>query len=393
MLPGLHHLPIAFAVLAWLSLAIWLVLFFAWGGFWRIWECDADRQAGPAPPAWPSVTAVIPARNEAESIPAAVAAIGAQDYPGSFSVVLVDDHSSDGTRELALRAAEGSPARITVVSAPPLPSGWTGKLWALSAGVASADDPAPEFFWFTDADILHAPDALRRLVARALAEHRDLASVMVLLASGTPAERALIPPFLYFFLMLYPPAWTASARASAAGAAGGSILLRRSALERMGGLAPIRAEIIDDCALARAVKRSGGRIWMGLTRSSRSLRSYRTFSEIRDMVARTAYSQLEHSPWRLLGTLAGMTVTFLVPAALAFSRSGPVWPPALLAWCLMAASFLPTVAFYRLSPLRAALLPLAALFYTFATVLSALRYWRGRGGQWKGRAQAQPGAG
>jgi hopene-associated glycosyltransferase HpnB len=388
MPPGIHHLPVVFATLAWLSLAIWLVLFFAWGGFWRIWESDADRQASPVPAAWPSVAAVIPARNEAASISAAVAAIGEQDYPGVFSVVLVDDHSSDGTRELALRAAEAASARIAVVSAPPLEPGWTGKLWALNAGLAAAADPAPDFFWFTDADIVHAPDALRRLVSRALAEGRDLASVMVLLASATTAERALIPPFLYFFLMLYPPGWTASAGA-VAGAAGGSILLRRAALERMGGLAPIRAEVIDDCALARAVKRSGGRIWMGLTRSSRSTRSYRTFSEIRDMIARTAYSQLDYSLWRLLGTLAGMMVIFLLPPGLAFFRSGAVWLPALLAWCLMTASFLPTVAFYRLSPLRAPFLPVAALFYALATLLSALRYWRGHGGQWKGRAQAK----
>jgi hopene-associated glycosyltransferase HpnB len=379
--------------LALLSFLIWLVLFFAWGNFWRVWEFDSDHAQCPSPAKWPSVTAVIPARNEAASIAEVVRGLALQDYAGEFSAIVVDDHSDDGTAELARRAAiEAGTAKVTILSAPKLASGWTGKLGALNAGVASAVTSAaacnPDYFWFTDADVIHAPATLRRLVSRAEADKLDLTSLMVLLKAETFAERMLIPPFLYFFLMLYPPKWIANPGARTAGAAGGCILLQRRALERIGGLSSIRSAIIDDCALARAVKRSGGKIWMGLTRSSLSLRSYKTFSEIRDMIARTAFTQLRYSRLLLLGTLIGLTVTFLLPVALTFTSNPYIWPSALAAWCVMTASFLPTVTFYRLRPILAPLLPLAALFYLYATWLSAVRYWLGKGGQWKGRKQA-----
>ncbi|HEY1424007.1 MAG TPA: glycosyltransferase [Candidatus Acidoferrum sp.] len=404
--------------LAALTLVIWLVLFFAWGSFWRIWEFDSDQAQFPTPTQWPRVAAIIPARNEAASIAKVVAALAKQDYPGEFSIVIVDDHSEDTTAKLALQAASESQTRfaIRVVTATELQTGWTGKLSALNAGVslfsstatpacpeerrgcaAVATEPTtspiaatlqPEFFWFTDADILHSPETLRRLATRAESSRLDLTSLMVLLKASSFAERLLIPPFLYFFLMLYPPRWIANRAESTAGAAGGCILLRRTALERIGGLSAIRSEIIDDCALARAVKQSGGNIWMGLTRASKSLRSYETFAEIRDMIARTAFTQLHYSILLLLRTLLGMVVTFLLPVVLTFSPNLRIWPFALASWCLMTASFLPTVTFYRLRPIWAPLLPLAALFYSYATFLSAARYWQGRGGQWKGRSQA-----
>jgi hopene-associated glycosyltransferase HpnB len=213
---------------------------------------------------------------------------------------------------------------------------------------------------------------------------------MVLLRAETFAERLLIPAFLYFFLMLYPPKWIAKRDAKTAGAAGGCILLRRAALQRAGGLAAIRSEVIDDCALARAVKRSGGTVWMGLTRASNSLRSYENLSDIRDMIARTAFTQLRYSAILLAGTFVAMILIFALPLALTFSANIRVWPFALAAWCLMTASFLPTVSFYRVRPILALLLPLAALFYAYAACLSAVRYWLGRGGQWKGRSQAKP---
>jgi len=386
-------LPFLPEILAFLSLAIWLVLFFLWGNFWRIWESDADRFATPAPQHWPRVTAVIPARNEASLIADVVAALACQDYAGEFSAIIVDDHSNDPTAEFARKAAleSGAAARFQIIPAPELAPGWTGKLWALNSGVgvAAAENPSSEFLWFTDADVVHAPDTLGRLVSRAERDHLDLTSLMVLLESRTLAERLLIPAFLYFFLMLYPPSWIARRSAKTAGAAGGCILLRRSALERIGGLGAIRNEIIDDCSLALAVKRAGGQIWMGLTRHSRSLRGYSGFSEIRDMVARTAFTQLRYSALQLLGTLIGLTITFLVPVALTFAPSPRIWLPALLAWCFMTASFLPTVTFYRLSPLWSPLLPLSALFYSYATLLSAVRHWQGRGGQWKGRSQGK----
>lgn len=370
-------------------LVIWLVLFFAWGNFWQIWEFDSDRAQFPAPPEWPRVTAVVPARNEAASIEAVIRAFAAQDYAGGFSVIVVDDHSDDGTARLAFRAATDTNAasRVRVISAPELIGGWTGKLWALHAGV-NESAAAAEFYWFTDADVVHAPDTLRRLVSRAQADSLDLTSLMVLLRAETFAERLLIPAFLYFFLMLYPPKWIVDRNSRTAGAAGGCILLRQAALKRVGGLAAIRDEVIDDCALARAVKRSGGTIWMGLTRASQSLRSYEHFSHIRDMIARTAFTQLRYSPTLLAGTLVAMILTFVLPLALTFSANIRVWPFALAAWCLMTASFLPTVTFYRLRAIWAPLLPLAALFYTYATCLSAARCWLGRGGQWKGRSQA-----
>jgi hopene-associated glycosyltransferase HpnB len=370
-------------------LVIWLVLFFARGNFWQIWEFDSDRAQFPAPPEWPRVTAVVPARNEAASIEAVIRAFAAQDYAGGFSVIVVDDHSDDDTARLAFRAVNDTNAasRVRVISAPELVGGWTGKLWALHTGV-NESAAAAEFFWFADADVVHAPDTLRRLVSRAQAGSLDLTSLMVLLRTETFAERLLIPAFLYFFLMLYPPKWIADRNSQTAGAAGGCILLRQAALKRVGGLAAIRDEVIDDCALARAVKRSGGTIWMGLTRASQSLRSYEYSSHIRDMIARTAFTQLRYSPILLAGTLVAMILTFVLPLALTFSANIHLWPFALAAWCLMTASFLPTVTFYRLPAIWAPLLPLAALFYTYATCVSAARCWLGRGGQWKGRAQA-----
>jgi hopene-associated glycosyltransferase HpnB len=211
---------------------------------------------------------------------------------------------------------------------------------------------------------------------------------MVLLQARTFPERLLIPPFLYFFLQLYPPEWIADPNSRTAGAAGGCILLCRDALDRIGGISTIRNQVIDDCALARAIKRADGKLWMGLTRKSISLRSYSTFAEIRDLVARTAFTQLRYSPLLLLGTIAGMLLTYLVPVILTFSTHDFAWRLSLGAWVLMTLTYLPTVSFYLLSPFWSPLLPAAAGFYSYATLLSALRYWSGRGGQWKGRSQA-----
>ena len=374
-----------------LSLLIWLYLFFFNGHFWQIWIADADARAVPPLERWPSVMAIVPARNEAASIEGTVKSLAQQDYRGNFSIVVVDDHSDDGTGDLARKAApdSGAHAAVEVLEAPQLLAGWTGKLWALQAGIDAAAVKRVDFFWFTDADVVHGPETLTQLVSRAEHEAHDLTSLMVLLRAETFAEKLVIPPFLYFFLMLYPPRWIAKPEARTAGAAGGCMLLRNSALARIGGLAAIRSEVIDDCSLAREVKKSEGKIWMGLTRTSMSLRRYISFGELLDMIARTAFTQLNYSLMQLVGTLGGLLLTFVAPVALALSTNSKIWLPALLAWCLMSASFLPTVVFYRLSPIWSPFLPVASVFYAYATFLSAVRYWLGRGGQWKGRAQAQ----
>jgi GT2 family glycosyltransferase len=411
-----------------LSFFIWLYLAAARGTFWSLQPFDDDQAQHNEPATWPKVVALIPARNEAETIAQTITALLQQDYPGKFSIVVVDDHSEDQTQQLAHRAAKenADESRIQIRSASPLPPGWTGKLWALNEGVSTsvnisspthslpslelssraergicfsppasigADEGSvrkapPTYFWFTDADVVHAPHTLRRLVARAEQDHLDLTSLMVLLQAKTLPERALIPAFLFFFLKLYPPSQIANPKSRTAGAAGGCVLVRREILEKIGGLTAIRSEVIDDCALARVVKRTNGKIWMGVTRASHSLRAYPTFAEIRDMIARTAFTQLRYSTLLLLGTLLGMLLTYVAPVALLFATDPVARILALTTWLLMSLIFLPTIRFYRLSPLRAPLLPLTALFYAYATWLSAVRYWLNRGAQWKGRAQA-----
>ena len=369
-----------------LPLAIWLYLFFARGNFWQLHEETVDLKPLKR---WPRVAAIVPARNEAETIERAITSLAKQDYRGEFAAIVVDDHSDDGTAELARKAADQSNAsgRISMHSARELPAGWTGKVWAMNEGVAAVET-VPEYFWFVDADIVHAPDTLRRLVFRAESDSLDLASLMVLLQAKSFPERLLIPSFLYFFLMLYPPNWVSDRNSRAAGAAGGCILLRRAALDRIGGMAAIRREVIDDCALARLVKRGGGNIWVGLTRSSVSLRGYNSFADIRDLIARVAFTELRYSFLVLLGALGGLFVTYLLPWLLFFAFPGEAWLAVDTAIALMAATFAVTVKFYGLSWPWALTLPIAALFYGYATCVSAVRYWLGRGGQWKGRAQA-----
>jgi hopene-associated glycosyltransferase HpnB len=370
-----------------LPLAIWLYLFFARGNFWQIHEEDVE----PTPlERWPRVVAIVPARNEAETIGRAATSLAKQDYPGQFSAIVVDDHSDDGTADLARKAASECNAteKISVLSARELPPGWTGKVWATNEGVTEAARKAPAYFWLTDADIIHAPSTLRRLVCEAERDSLDLSSLMVFLRVHTFPERLLIPAFLYFFLTVYPPNWVSNVKSRAAAAAGGCILLRRAALERVGGMAAVRSEIIEDCALSRALKRDGGKIRLGLTRSSVSLRGYQGFAGIRDLIARVAFTQLRYSFMVLLGALAGLFVTYLLPWVLFFAFPGQAWLAVDTTIAMMAASFAVTVKFYGLSWPWALTLPIAALFYGYATCVSAVRYWLGRGGQWKGRAQA-----
>jgi hopene-associated glycosyltransferase HpnB len=383
------HFGLALAIL---SAAIWLYLLLARGNFWNLRPFDDDVAKHTPPAAWPRITAIVPARNEAETIAHAITSLLQQNYPGDFSVILVDDHSEDATANLARKAAAQLNAanRVTILQASPLPPGWTGKLWALKEGTRVVSS-SPDYLWFTDADITHAPDTLTRLVSRTEQNNIDLTSLMVLLQAETFAELATIPAFLFFFLKLYPPKWVADSKARTAGAAGGCILLRTQALERIGGMESIRQEVIDDCALARAVKQTGGKIWMGLTRQSVSLRPYNSFTEIRDMIARTAFTQLRYSTLLLAGALIGLAVTYFAPIALLFAHEAPTRALALATWLIMSLLCLPTIRYYRLNPLWAALLPAIATFYAYATFLSAIRHHAKRGAQWKGRSQAPVG--
>jgi hopene-associated glycosyltransferase HpnB len=372
-----------------LCLAIWAWLLLAHGGFWRADQTDATP--APEPARWPSITAIVPARDEADVIGEAVSSLLAQDYPGPFKVILVDDGSTDGTAKAAREAARavGRPERLEVVAGAPLPAGWTGKLWAVSQGVgrATGSDAPPELLWLTDADIAHTPDNLRRLAARAEAGDHALVSLMAELRCKSFAERMLIPAFVYFFQMVYPFRWVNRPDSRTAAAAGGCMLVRRTALEAAGGMAAIRGAIIDDCALAAALK-PHGRIWLGLTHRATSLRPYPSVSAVGRMISRSAYAQLNYSPWLLAGTLAGLALTFLAPPAIGAFGPGPARIPALAAWLLMALSFQPMLRFYRRSALWGLALPAIGGLYAAFTLQSAIDVWRGRGGMWKGRSQA-----
>ncbi len=372
-----------------LSLAIWLYLLLGRGGFWLARERDGDS---PTPARWPSVTAVVPARNEADVIEKSIGSLLRQDYPGTFHVVLVDDGSGDGTADRALAAASAGVGWLDVLRGSPLPAGWTGKVWAQDQGVshALASDDKPDYLLLTDADIGHAPDNLRALVAQAESHELVLVSSMVELSCQHWAERFLIPAFVFFFQMLYPFAWVADRDRDVAAAAGGCMLVRREILERIGGMASIRSEIIDDCALARQLKAQGP-TRLGLTRRARSLRPYEGLREIGRMVSRSAYAQLDYSPLLLAGTVAGMAITYLLPTLLALFGHGLAQAAGLAAWLLMAIAFQPMLRFYRVSPLWGLALPAIAAAYTVFTVQSAVAVWRGQGGQWKGRAQARMG--
>lgn len=381
-----------------LALAIWFYLLTAHGRFWHVvTPLDGEPSSRDD---WPSVAAVIPARDEAETIARALGSVLSQDYPGPFTVYLVDDSSEDGTAEIAARAAEetGLSERLTVVTARPPATGWAGKLWALSEGLrAVTDSPEePMHLWFTDADIAHDPSTLRRLVAAAEAEDRDLVSLMVMLTCGTAWEKLLIPPFVFFFGMLYPFRWIADPRSGTAGAAGGCLMVRAEALERSGGIPAMRDALIDDCTLAERIKRlgrpGGGRLRLALTRRSHSIRPYPSLAEIWRMVARSAYTQLRYSPVLLLGTLLGMALTYLAPPLLVLTYPLHGQPLAAglgaASWGLMAALFLPTLRLYGQPWPMAFALPVAALFYAAMTADSARRHAMGRGGLWKGRVQA-----
>jgi hopene-associated glycosyltransferase HpnB len=378
---------IALLVIGVAPLAIWAGLLAAHGGFWLAGERDDRAEPGP-PAAWPTVTAVVPARDEADVIARSIGSLLAQDYPGEFRVILVDDNSSDGTAEVARAEAQrlGRADRLTILSGKPLAAGWTGKLWAVSQGVAHAEPDAPTYLWLTDADIGHTPETLRSLVSRAEAGGRVLVSLMAQLHCRTGAERFLIPAFVFFFQMVYPFAQVNRPGRTAA-AAGGCMLARREALARAGGIAAIRKALIDDCAIG-ALMKAQGPIWLGLTHRAVSLRPYETVAEIGRMVSRSAYAQLDYSLLKLVGVVLGMLLVYIAPVAAIVLCGPPVFWLGVLTYLMMALSFQPMLRFYKVSPLWGLALPAIGAAYTVFTVQSAVQMWRGKGGLWKGRAQA-----
>jgi hopene-associated glycosyltransferase HpnB len=364
-------------LLAGLALLAWLYLVLAHGGFWLF----RQRLPGGAEPAvWPSVVAVVPARDEAAMLPDTLPSLLRQDYPGEFRVLLVDDASTDGTGDVARALGE-----VTVVTGNGPPPGWTGKVAALAAGVDAAGEP--DYLLFTDADIRHPAGSVRALVLAA-GTGRDLVSLMARLRTDSGWERAIVPAFVYFFAQLYPFARVNRPGRTAA-AAGGCVLVRREVLAKAGGLQRISGALIDDVALANLVKRAGGRIWLGLGTEVTSLRGYPRLADLWDMIARSAYTQLRYSPVLLVATVVGLALLYLVPpvATVVGLVAGQPVPlvSGLVAWSLMAGSYLPMLRAYRLSPWRSPTLPVIALLYAGMTVDSAWRHWRGRGGAWKGR--------
>ena len=394
-------LSIACAVAA----VAWTYLVAGHGGYWRTSQWLPPVTGDPDP--WPDVVAVVPARNEAEMLPATLPALLGQEYPGTLTVIVVDDRSSDGTAEVAAKLDDGRPLKVIAGTA--APAGWAGKVWAMAQGLGAAGipaaagaDPEPEgYVLFTDADIALAARTLRDLVAAAEADDRDLVSQMALLRTATGWERIVVPAFVYFFAQLYPFRRVNVPGSRTAAAAGGCMLVRRGALEKSGGLAPISDALIDDVAMGRMIKRQRGRCWLGLSRQVVSVRPYPRLASLWQMVARSAYNQLNYSPALLAATIIGLLFLYVLPPVgavigLAVLLSGGAAPQdvgsaalaagaGLAGWALMSLSYLPMLRLYRLSPLRAPGLPLIALLYAGMTADSARRHHTGRGADWRGR--------
>ncbi|MFC4607629.1 glycosyltransferase [Streptomyces maoxianensis] len=395
------------SAVAWIavgSLAAWGWLLLGQGFFWRTDQRLPRREApdqwpdvavGEAPDHWPDVAVVVPARDEAEVLPVSLPSLLAQVYPGRAEIVLVDDGSTDGTGELARSLSErhgGLPLRVVSPGEPE--PGWTGKLWALRHGIASARADGSEYLLLTDADIAHEPDSLRELVAAARTNGLDLVSQMARLRVASGWERLIVPAFVYFFSQLYPFRWVNRTGARTAAAAGGCVLLRAEAAERAGVPESIRQAVIDDVSLARAVQRTGGRIWLGLADRVDSVRPYPRLANLWRMVSRSAYAQLLHSPLLLTGTVVGLALVYLAPpvtlcAGVWGHDAAAGWAGG-LAWAVMTGTYLPMLRYYRQPLLLAPLLPFTALLYLLMTVDSAVQHYRGRGAAWKGRTYARP---
>jgi len=376
------------------SLVVWLYLFLAHNRFWR-----ADQRLtriGDDPQAWPRVLSIIPARNEADVIETAVRSLLDQDYPARLDIVVVDDGSSDGTGDLVkrLKVKRGAARSLHLIRNSERPRGWSGKLWALHQGIVHAEAAGLDapIILLTDADIAHDSGSLTSLVKKMVNEDRDLVSLMVRLRVVGLWEQLLIPPFVFFFQMLYPFPAVNDPKHTIAAAAGGCVLVTWEALEDSGGIEAIKGDLIDDVALGKAIKRrpqGSGRIWLGLTAETVSLRAYDTLSSIWAMVARTADSQLGHSLIALIGTILGLFLVYLLPPLLVlglpFHQRIELGLLGIMAWVIMGMAYWPTIKLYRQTPVWILALPIAAVCYAAMTIDSARQYRLGRGGLWKGR--------
>ena len=387
-------------VIASLSLIVWIFLLLFWGQFW---QADQRLEINNANlPHYPSICAIIPARNEADVLSISLKSLLNQEYSGQFSIILIDDQSTDKTGEVAQEIANNlnQSERLKVILGKPLPVGWSGKLWAMEQGIQTVKNQglSPDYFLFTDADIEHHSTNLKELVTKAEKENLALTSLMVLLRCDSFWEKFLIPAFVFFFQKLYPFPWVNNPQNKMAAAAGGCILIRRDRLEEIGSIPSLREALIDDCTLAQKIKglstpENPTTIWLGLTEKTKSLRPYDSLDTIWTMIARTAYTQLNYSPFLLLGTVVGMSLVYLAAPVILllgfYLESRNLMIISSLTWFLMAIAYLPTLKLYKLSPLWSLSLPIIALFYNLMTIDSALRHWRGQGGGWKGRVYPQ----
>src|SRR5262245_33111547 len=373
-------------LLAVICVMVWLYLMVGRGNFWLCRVRDTGHVPEPQPRR--AVVAVVPARNESDYIATSVRSLLRQEYPGAFSLIVVDDDSTDPTVEKAMQAAASVPDRhMTVVNSKGPPPSWTGKLWAVRQGIAAAEKLRPDYILLTDADIEHGPDTLAWLVKQASAGRYVLTSLMVKLRCENLAERIHVPAFIYFFQMLFPFSWVCRPASGTAAAAGGCMLVRSEALAKIGGIESIRNALIDDCSLAEKLKKIGP-IWLGLTNRAHSIRPYDTLTDVKRTISRSAYEQLRYSPVLLAATVASMTITFIVPPLLAMFATGIPRLLGLIAWLAMAITFMPTLRFYGESRLWSFALPAIAALYLYYTLDSAYLFVRGRGGQWKGRIHA-----
>ena len=375
----------ALSLTAGASLSSWIYLAFARGEFWRLSKVTLPSAGLSLKTPAPSVVAVIPARNEAKLISVAVDSLRQQNYPGPLRIIVVDDHSTDGTIDAISDSHMGGSESPVVLSSQPLPRGWTGKMWALYQGVQRAMESDPEYLLFSDADVIHSENSVASLVDRADSQALGLISALPKLNCSTFAERLLLPAFSFFFFMLYPPDWVRSTKRPTAAASGGNVLARAKTLAQVGGIQQVRDELIDDCALAREIKKVGT-IQLGWTENAVSMRPYGGFRAVGRMISRNAYYELRHSPWLLIGSISALALIFIAPPILAFG-GGWCSVMALFAWLLMSFVYAPTLRALSLTTLWAPVLPLVTSFYMAATVHSTIQYYRGRGGEWKGRTQ------